>query len=61
MTIYNMTEGDKNVVRNLRFKHGEAIAQYPDEMVALAYRHFSSSEDYPNEELFVQHWLPYEE
>lgn len=41
-----MTESDKNIVDNLRREYGQAIANYTDEQVALAWRYFSQSDEY---------------
>lgn len=52
----NLSQGDKNVVYNIRYKHGEKVRQYSDEHIAKVWRLFSGSEDYPNEEAFLE-WL----
>ena len=54
---YKMTVGDENVVKNLRFKHGDKVAQYSDIVLAVAWREFSGSDDYPDEEKFLKNWL----
>ena len=51
-----LSQGDKNVVDNIRFKHGEAVADYPDAYIASTWRMFSQSEDYPNDDKFLE-WL----
>ena len=45
-----LTSGDKQVVQNLRFKFKERAEQYSDEQLAQAWRNFSISEDFPDEE-----------
>jgi len=47
-----MTQGEANIVRNLRAQCGEAIAKYSDEAIAKAWREFSCSDEYPDMEKF---------
>lgn len=54
---YKMTEGDKNVVYNIRYKYGDKVKAYPDEHIAETWRHFSQSEDYPDDEDKFLEWL----
>jgi hypothetical protein len=52
-----LTPGDKNVVHNLRGQHPQGLANYSDEVIALAWRIFSQSDEHtghPSEELFVE-------
>lgn len=51
-----LTSGDVNVVSNVRFKHKTQVASYSDEHIAKTWRDFSQSEDYPDEEKFLE-WL----
>lgn len=51
-----MTRGDQNVVFNIRFQYGEKVIRYTDEHIAKVWRVFSQSEDYPNEDKFLE-WL----
>lgn len=51
-----LTQGDKNVVSNVRHKHGDKVAQYSDEHIAKTWRMFSGSEDCPSEDKFLE-WL----
>lgn len=43
-----LTQGDKNVVSNLRGKYPTELATFSDETVAKAWRNFSQSEEYPD-------------
>jgi hypothetical protein len=57
---YRLSEGDKGIVYNIRFKHKDAVAQYSDELIAYTWREFSSSEEYPDEDKFLE-WLQIEQ
>lgn len=51
---YHMTDGDRNVVQNLRGQFGEQLAQWGDPEIAEAYREFCISDQYgTNDEKFV--------
>lgn len=41
-----MTDGDKNVVYNLRYQYGDALTIYADETIAKAWWDFSLSDEY---------------
>lgn len=43
MTLSN---GDQNVVANLRYRYGGEIAEFTDEDIARAWRFFSQSDEY---------------
>lgn len=51
-----LTSGDKQVVANLRFKHGQKVAHVTDAKLAYNWRMFSSSDDFPDEDKFVEFW-----
>lgn len=52
-----MTEGDKSVVYNIRYKYKDKVNKYSDEWIAKSWKHFSQSEDYPDEEKFIKYWI----
>lgn len=54
--MYKLTAGDKNVVSNVRYKHSDKVKNYSDEHIAETWRHFSQSDEYPNEDKFLE-WL----
>lgn len=56
---YTMTAGDRNVVNNIRYKHGDAVKTYPDEHIAKTWREFSGSDEYPDEDKFLE-WLAFD-
>ena len=53
---FTMTQGDRNVVSNVRLSYKDAVAQYSDETIAQAWRMFSQSDEYPdhNNEVFPE-------
>lgn len=53
-----MTQGDKNVVYNLRNdpKVKDRLAKHTDEAIAKAWRDFSLSDEYPDMEKFPD-WI----
>lgn len=55
-----LTQGDRNVIANLRGSYGDSLSIYSDETIAKAWREFSNSEDYPqrdsNPNLFLE-WV----
>jgi len=56
---YRLTEGDKNVVSNIRQDLKDKVTKFKDEEIAETWRHFSNSEDYLSEnrnEKFLE-WL----
>lgn len=51
-----LTQGDLNVVSNIRGELGEKVMQYSDEHIAKTWIEFSLSNDYPDMEKFID-WL----
>ncbi len=52
-----LSEGDKNVVRNLRFRWREQLAGYTDEMLADEYANFACSDLHGNNDENFLIWL----
>lgn len=57
-TVATLSPASKNVVDNLRRTQGSALAPYADWQVDYAHRNWSSSEDFPNEDLIVEWIMP---
>jgi hypothetical protein len=53
---YEMTHSDAQVVYNLRHKFKDRIKTHSDSDIAESWREFSGSEDYPDEEKYLD-WL----
>lgn len=53
-----LTQGDKNVVANLRQQYGDKLSGFTDEQVAKAWREYSLSDEYIDRhtkpELFIE-------
>lgn len=45
----HLTRGDEQVVFNIRHQYGERVQEYSDEQIALAWRNFSLSDEYPDD------------
>jgi hypothetical protein len=53
-----LSTGDQQIVSNIRHKFGARVARYSDYHIATTFNAFSGSEDYNDEEKFVEDWLP---
>lgn len=54
-----LSTGDQNIVSNIRLRHKERVTQYSDEHIARVWRDFSLSDEYPDDEAFLE-WLAME-
>lgn len=52
----HLSTRDKSVVYNIRHKHGKTVEAYTDEHIAKTWREFSQSDEYPDEDKFLE-WL----
>jgi len=47
-----------NVIEDLRTRYRDRLLPYTNKHLAQQYRAWRVSEDYPDEELFINQWLP---
>lgn len=52
---------DESLVRNLRFKYGNDLANISDQQIVNSYDYFSVSDDFGDDDLWLEHWLEYSE
>lgn len=53
---YKLTDGDKNIVANVRFDYKDMVKDFTDEHIAQTWLYFSQSADYPDKDKFLE-WL----
>jgi len=53
---YTWQSSDANVVSNIRFKYKDRVKDYTDICIAEAWQVFSQSEDYGDDDKFLE-WL----
>lgn len=51
-----MTEGERNIVVNMRANYEDSLNLYTDDQILRAHKLWSTSEDYPRRDLFLN-WL----